>query len=76
MRDIQYSHVRCLAASMHAFGFDYRSGIITVTSTAEYNPTDSSVQDAVAKDGDEKVVKEGLKMIFEMGVAAAVLCAN
>lgn len=64
LRDIESSHVKILAFWIRSLAIDYCNGMITVTWSAQCHMTDSPLQDAVAKDGDEKVVKEGIKMIL------------
>lgn len=49
LRDIQISYVRNLGVLVPGLVFDYHNGIITVTLSAEFNPPDSSLQDAIAE---------------------------
>lgn len=46
-RDIQSNHIKILFASMCPLTFDHRNGMITVIWSAEYNTTDSSMEDSV-----------------------------
>lgn len=64
LRDIQSIQVRSLPASMRALASDYRSRMITLTLSAEYNLTISSLANAFAAQDDRKVLKKIFKMIL------------
>lgn len=57
LRDVHSSHVGSLVASMRELGFDYCTGIITVTWSAERDPTDSLMEHSVAQKGCQEFVK-------------------
>lgn len=52
LRDIRSSYIKSPVAPMRAIAIDFLDRMITVTWSAECNPMDSSIQDAVAEDGD------------------------
>lgn len=49
LRDMQSRHVKELVASMSWLKFDYTNGMITGTWSAECNPTETSMKDAIAE---------------------------
>lgn len=64
LHDMQSSLARSLAISMRALALASRNGMTTVSRSAECSPTDSLLEDSVAKDEDQKVVKEGFTMFL------------
>lgn len=57
LRDLQSSQVKSLAESVRVFPFDYHNRMIAVTWSAKDIPSDSTLEDEVAEDNEQWVVK-------------------
>lgn len=56
-----------LVTRICVLAFAYRYGMITVTWFAECTASDSTMKDAVAVQGDQKILKQGFKTILLFG---------
>lgn len=64
LRDSQSGHVKSLVTSIRVLTFNHSSEMIAMMRSAECHSKDSSMQNAVAEDGDGKVVMKGFRMIL------------
>lgn len=64
LRNVYGNHVKILVATMRTFAQDSHNGMIAVKGSAKCSSTDSTMEDAIALQGDQTVVRDGLEMIL------------